>query len=258
MHSEYTPETGDIQYFLNLDGSPVCSLNELIGQELTLSFQGRIFCISCGAKTRKTFSDGLCYRCFIKLPQGDMCILKPHQCHFHKGTCRDEEWALRHCFINHTLYLSRSSSIKIGITRQEQQFTRWVDQGANEAAVIGTFPNRFEVGKAEFAISSELKDRTNWRDMLKNDVTESPFEEHFEKARDLLNDEQKAMLVEDLKIYKFNYPVNRYPEKVKSFKLDKVSFFSKELSGIKGQYLIFEDEVINLRSHTGYEISVSF
>ena len=257
MHTEYTPETGDVQYFLNLDNSPVCSMNELLGREITLSFQGNIFCTYCGSTTKKTFSDGLCYRCFITLPQADMCIMKPHQCHFHKGTCRDEEWGKKHCFQAQTLYLSRSSCIKIGITRQPQQFTRWVDQGAIEAMAIGTFPNRLEVGQAEYAISSELSDRTNWRNMLKNNVTDAPFEGHLEKARELLNDEQQANLIEDVKVYKFNYPVKRYPEKVKSFKLDKVPFFSKELTGIKGQYLIFGDEVINLRSHSGYEISIS-
>lgn len=257
MYTEYTPESGDLNYSLNLDNSPVCSLNELIGREVTISFHGNIYCTFCGSKTKKTFNDGLCYRCFITLPQADMCIMKPHECHFHKGTCRDEEWAKKHCFQPHTLYLSRSSCVKIGITRKHQQFTRWTDQGANEAMAIGTFPNRLEVGLAEYAISAELSDRTNWRNMLKNVVVDTPFEEFIEKAKSLLSDEQKSNLVEDPTVYSFNYPVNRFPEKVKSFKLDKVPYFSKELTGIKGQYLIFGDEVINIRSHSGYEINLS-
>ena len=257
MSTEYSPETGDLQYSLNLDNSPVCSLNELVGKEITISFQGNIFCTYCGSKTKKTFSDGLCYRCFVTLPQADMCIMKPHECHFHKGTCRDPEWGEKHCFQDQTLYLSRSSCVKIGITRKHQQFTRWADQGAIEAMAIGTFPNRLEVGMAEYAISSELSDRTNWRNMLKNNVVETPFEEYRDKAKNLLNEEQLQNLHEDVKVYKFNYPVNRYPEKVKSFKLDKVPLFSKELTGIKGQYLIFGDEVINMRSHSGYEVTVN-
>ena len=257
MQTEYTPETGDLQYYLNLDNNRSCSLNELLGKEISISFNGNIFCTFCGSKTKKTFSDGLCYRCFMKLPQADMCIMKPHECHFDKGTCRDEEWGLKHCFQPQTLYLSRSSCVKIGITRKHQQFTRWADQGAVEAMAIGTFPSRKEVGMAEVAISAEMSDRTNWRNMLKNVVVDTPFEHYQDKAKKLLSAEQLQNLHEEFTVYKFNYPVQRYPEKVKSFKLDKVPLFSKELTGIKGQYLIFGDEVINIRSHSGYEITVN-
>ena len=127
MKTEYDKDSGDLTYFLNLDGQPACNLNEFVGKDVTLSFAGKINCTNCGRSIRKTYSDGLCYPCLIKIPQGDMCILKPHQCHFDKGTCRDEEWAQRNCFIPHTLYLARSSSIKIGITRHTQQFIRWAD-----------------------------------------------------------------------------------------------------------------------------------
>ena len=257
MQTDYDPTSGDLQYFLTLDNNRSCPINELVGNEISVSFSGKIFCTSCGSKTKKTFSDGLCYRCFITLPQADMCIMKPHQCHFDKGTCRDEEWGQKHCFQDQTLYLSRSSCVKIGITRKHQQFTRWADQGAIEAMAIGTFPNRKEVGMAEYAISAEMSDRTNWRNMLKNVVTDKPFEEYQDKAKQLLNEEQLQKLHEDVTVYKFNYPVLRYPEKVKSFKLDKVPTFSKELTGVKGQYLIFGDEVMNIRSHSGYEVTVN-
>ena len=73
------------------------------------------------------------------LPSADMCILKPHACHHHKGTCRDPQWGLDNCFQPHTLYLARSSSIKIGITRGTVPFGRWMDQGAIEGMAIGSF-----------------------------------------------------------------------------------------------------------------------
>jgi hypothetical protein len=257
MKTEYNQQTGDINYFFNMDGQAVCNMNELVGQEITLTFAGKINCTHCGKNIRKTYSDGLCYPCLIKLPQADMCILKPEQCHFHKGTCRDEAWGLANCFIPHTLYLARSSNIKIGITRDHQHFTRWVDQGASEAMAIGTFPNRLEVGLAEVAISEKLSDKTNWRKMLTNDITDKNFEDYVEIAKNTLDDEQKKHLLETHQTFQFNYPVNQYPEKVKSFKLDKCRFFSNVLTGIKGQYLIFGNEVINIRSHSGYGITLT-
>ena len=258
MITEYNPESGDISYFLNLDGEAVCSMNELIGQEITFTFDIKINCVGCGRKIRKTYSGGYCYPCFIKLPQTDMCILKPEKCHHHLGTCRDPQWGTENCMIPHTLYLARSSGIKIGITRQQQQFTRWVDQGATEAMAIGTFPTRLEVGLAEVTISAEMSDKTNWRKMLTNEVTDAPFEDYKKMARGLLSEEQCEHLIEDTKVYKFHYPVENFPAKVKSFKFDKVPYFSKTLTGIKGQYLFFGNEVINLRSHGGYNIELSY
>ncbi|MGB4546828.1 MAG: DUF2797 domain-containing protein, partial [Flavobacteriaceae bacterium] len=41
--------------------------------------------------------------------------------------------------------------------------------------------------------------------------------------------------------------------------LGKTPSFSGTLSGIKGQYLIFEDQrVFNVRSHEGYIVKLSF
>jgi hypothetical protein len=61
-------------------------------------------------------------------------------------------------------------------------------------------------------------------------------------------------LIEDGDSYCFEYPVQRYPEKVKSLKLEKDSLIEGDLTGIKGQYLMFGDNVVNMRSHAGYHI----
>jgi hypothetical protein len=58
---------------------------------------------------------------------------------------------------------------------------------------------------------------------------------------------------------KINYPVIKYPEKVKSVNLKKIPEFEGKLSGIKGQYLIFENgQVFNVRNHSGFIIGLSF
>ena len=54
-----------------------------------------------------------------------------------------------------------------------------------------------------------------------------------------------------------HFPVTRFPEKVKSFNLDKAPLAEGELQGIKGQYLILDTGVINIRKYTGYNIEFS-
>jgi hypothetical protein len=54
------------------------------------------------------------------------------------------------------------------------------------------------------------------------------------------------------------YPVNNYPVKVSSFDFEKTPQVSGKLEGIKGQYLLFDSGVINIRKFTGYEVSVDY
>ncbi len=258
MDTAHNPETNMVSYTLNLNGEGVLDLNTLIGSEISMAFTGSMYCTACGRSIKKTFNSGYCYPCFTTLPECDICIVKPEKCHFHLGTCRDSAWGEKYCFQKHTLYLARSSSIKIGITRSSQQIHRWMDQGAIEAKEIGFFENRYQIGLAEASIAKVMADKTNWRKMLKNEVTEEPFETYFQKILATLSNEQCAALVDDGQSYVFSYPVAAYPQKVTSKTLDKLPSFTSKLMGIKGQYLIFEGHVMNLRSHGGYEISLSY
>ena len=88
-----------VNYGLPL-GNQVLPLNELIGTQLSLHFLGEILCQSCGRKTKKSFSQGYCYRCMNRLAACDMCILKPEKCHFEQGTCREHDWAQDHCMVD--------------------------------------------------------------------------------------------------------------------------------------------------------------
>jgi hypothetical protein len=54
-----------------------------------------------------------------------------------------------------------------------------------------------------------------------------------------------------------SFPVLQFPEKVKSFNLDKQPLIEGLLQGIKGQYLIFDTGVINIRKYTGYHVQFS-
>lgn len=233
-------------------------LTQAVGQELTLTYSGKILCVNCGKKTKKSYSQGYCFPCTIKLASCDLCILKPETCHFEKGTCREPVWGEENCFKPHVVYIANSSGLKVGITRATQVPTRWMDQGASQALPMLEVKNRFISGQVEVLFKKHISDKTDWRKMLKGHPEAINLLEWKNKllvdlAEDLRPFEYKVL---DAPIWEFNYPINLYPEKINSFNLDKVSEIKSRLIGIKGQYLIFESGVLNIRSHTGYEVTI--
>lgn len=247
-----------------LTDSGLLKMNELIGKTVKLHFHKEINCCHCGKKTNKNYSGGYCYPCSIKLAECDMCILKPETCHFAKGTCREPEWGLQNCMIPHYVYLANSSGLKVGITRTTQIPTRWIDQGAVAAIPILKVGTRLQSGIFEKLFSSEVKDKTDWRKMLKGGNEEIDLEakrdelfELFGEDLDNLENEygsDQISILESELVTKIEYPVQAYPEKVSSMSFDKQEVVGGRLQGIKGQYLIFDVGVINIRSHTGYKV----
>ena len=244
------------------------SINDLIGKSLKIHFHKEINCTHCGKKTAKSYSGGYCYPCSLKLAECDMCILRPETCHFDKGTCREPEWGLKHCMVPHYVYLANSSGLKVGITRTSQIPTRWIDQGAVQAVPILKVGTRYLSGVVEKMLSSEINDKTDWRKMLKGAPEvidlEAKREEIFELfGEDLDNLENlygsdKISILENAEVVDIDYPVNLYPTTVTSTSLDKNDVVGGVLQGIKGQYLIFDTGVINIRSHTGYKVHLEF
>lgn len=258
-----TTLSSPVSYQLSLSGN-LLNLTPLVGQAVKLVYTGHIFCLHCGNKTKKSFSQGYCYPCFIKLAQCDMCIMKPETCHYDKGTCREPEWALQFCFQPHIVYLANSSALKVGITRHTQLPTRWIDQGATQALPILQAASRYISGLAEVAIAQHVSDKTSWQQMLKGSAT--PLDLKAEAVRLLqlaeveLNaikqqfGEQSLQVLPDAEGVDINFPVARYPVKVKSFNLDNNPEVAGSLQGIKGQYLLLDTGVINIRKFAGYEI----
>ena len=255
---------GVVQYALPV-GDELLALNPLIGQRLSLHYLGQIFCQACGRKTSKSFSQGYCYPCMNKLAACDMCILKPEKCHYDKGTCREPDWADNHCMVNHIVYLANTSGVKVGITRETQVPTRWMDQGATEALPIYRVLTRHISGLIEVEIAKLVADKTNWRAMLKGSGESLPLKEKAQdiapQVTDILMQIRSASgedAVEPLdeNVVEINYPVETYPTKISSFNFDKMPEVSGTLMGIKGQYLLFDTGVINIRKFTGYEVRV--
>ncbi len=263
MHNEHlTP----VSYQLPV-GDELLPLNELLGKKLTLNFLDEIFCIACGRKTKKSFNQGYCYPCLRKLAQCDTCIIKPEKCHYAQGTCREPEWGETHCMVNHIVYLANSSGLKVGITRETQVPTRWMDQGAIQALPLFRVKTRYHSGLVEVAIAENIADKTNWRAMLKGEVELLDMIAERAKVLEMcapalqqlgvtLEDENLEPLAEQP--LSFEYPVIEYPTKVSSFNFDKTAEVGGTLMGIKGQYLIFDGGVINIRKFAGYNVTVSY
>ena len=246
-----------VKYTLSL-GEDDISMNDLIGKEILFTWNGEIICIGCGRNTNKSFAQGFCYPCFIKVPETSECILRPELCQAHEGIARDMEWADKHCLQDHCVYLAISSGLKVGVTRFEQIPTRWIDQGAWKAIQLSKTPNRHIAGSIEVILKAYVSDRTQWQRMLKNQLIEGiDLLEEKNKMLNHLPDELKIYLSNDNKITELNYPVNEYPQKVKSLSFDKTKEIKGKLWGIKGQYLIFNNgEVLNIRKHNGYGVTL--
>lgn len=261
MHAE--PDS-PVSYMIPV-GDGFFPVSQNLGKSLKIEFTGNIHCIACARLTSKSFSQGYCFPCFKRLAACDMCIMKPETCHYHLGTCRQPEWGETHCMQDHIVYLANSSGLKVGITRGSQIPTRWIDQGATQAIPVFRVKTRYHSGLLEVAIKKQVSDRTDWRKLLKGEADEldlvavreqivSNAQDDLEKLRsenpeldwEVLNDDPVAL----------RYPVETYPDKVTSLNFDKTPVVEGILQGIKGQYLILDTGVINIRKFTGYEVEI--
>lgn len=248
-------------------GEAEISLNDLIGQRVRLQFDGAITCLHCGRKTKKSFNQGFCYPCFQSLAQCDSCIVSPEKCHFDAGTCREPEWAAQYCMQPHVVYLANSSGIKVGITRGSQIPTRWIDQGAVQALPILGVQTRLQSGLVESMFKQHVADKTNWRAMLKGEVDTIDLiaerDRLLAECAQPLNELQQRFGVQAIQLLPaaeaitIAYPVEQHPTKVVSLDLEKTPQIEGRLMGVKGQYLMLDTGVINIRKFGAYHVSFS-
>lgn len=233
-------------------------ISNYIGKQLNIHFLNKITCTSCGKSIKKTYGQGYCYPCFISVPQTEECVLRPELCRAQEGIARDMDYAKENCLVDQYVYLALSGGLKVGVTRYHQVPNRWVDQGATKAIKVAIAKNRHEAGIIEVTLKKILADKTNWRKMLMGNDKEIPLTTEKRKALEFLASQQdiKYKTAEDDE-FRIDYQVNTFPTKVVSASLDKTHEISGVLTGIKGQYLIFEGgRVINIRKHTGYHVII--
>ena len=252
MHTELADP---VQYFLEFKNDFI-NLNQLIGRTISMKFAG-YECLNCGLD-KEIYRQGFCRSCFFEIPQAADWIMRPELSKAHLDEeDRDLEYEKKVQLQPHVVYLANSSNVKVGVTRKSQVPTRWIDQGAHEAIEIVEVPNRYLAGITEVALKEHVSDKTNWRTMLKNDIVDENLVEWRERLKTSIPDEAKDYFIESNTETNLEFPVTKYPVKPKSLNLSKTPEYTGKLVGIKGQYLIFEDDtVFNVRSNEGLVVGI--
>lgn len=244
-----------IQYFLIFEND-FLNVNQVLDQVLEIRFI-KYQCLNCG-EDRPIYRQGFCRSCFYEIPGAGDWIMKPElsTAHLDKED-RNLEYEKRVQLQPHIVYLANSSNVKVGVTRKSQIPTRWIDQGAHEAIEIVEVPNRYLAGITEVALKEHVSDKTNWRKMLTNTLEDEDLVSWRNKLRPYIPQEVTDFYISENEETQLIFPVLQYPTKVKSLSLDKNPAFEGRLKGIKGQYLIFEDNtVFNVRGSEGYYIGL--
>ncbi|AOW21591.1 DUF2797 domain-containing protein [Urechidicola croceus] len=245
-----------VQYYLDMEAD-FLNMNQLLDREIEMSFV-KYECLNCHLD-KEIYRQGFCKSCFFEIPTAGDWIMKPELSTAHLGVeDRDLEYEQQVQLQPHIVYLANSSDVKVGVTRKTQVPTRWIDQGAHEAIEIVEVPNRYLAGITEVALKDHVSDKTNWRKMLKNDIVDADLVKIKEELSQYIPDEAREYYLNgNSKETNINFPVHKYPEKVKSLNLVKSHSYKGVLKGIKGQYLIFEDNtVFNIRANEGLVVNI--
>ncbi|WP_289046061.1 DUF2797 domain-containing protein [uncultured Olleya sp.] len=245
-----------INYYLVFKNDFI-NFNQLLNKTLTINFVG-YECLNCHLD-KPIYRQGFCKSCFFDVPQAADWIMKPELSKAHLDIeDRDLAYEKQAQLQPHIVYLANSSNVKVGVTRKGQVPTRWIDQGAHEAIEIVEVPNRYLAGITEVALKDHVGDKTNWRTMLKNEIKDENLIEWRDKLKPFIPEEAMQFFIEDNEETTIEFPVLQYPKKPKSLNFKKTANYTGVLKGIKGQYLIFEDDTVcNIRSNEGIVVSIN-
>lgn len=244
-----------IQYYLNFEDD-FLNMNQLLDKKMSLSFE-KFECLNCHLD-KEIYRQGFCKSCFFEIPTAGDWIMRPELSTAHLDIeDRDLEYEKKVQLQPHIVYLALSSEIKVGVTRKRQVPTRWIDQGAVKAVEILEAPNRYIAGITEVALKAHVSDKTNWRKMLQNLNEEADLLAKKEELKEFIPDEAKDYFLPNREVVELDFPVLSYPEKIKSLNLLKAQNYEGTLKGIKGQYLIFDDNtVFNIRGNEGLVVNL--
>jgi hypothetical protein len=232
-------------------------LNPLIGGGLRIEFDGRITCDHCARVTRKSYGEGYCYPCFRSLARCDLCVVSPARCHYAQGTCREPVWGEGFCMQPHVVYLANASGAKVGITRRDHTLTRWLDQGAVQGMVVATAATRHLAGLLEETLARRVSDRTDWRAMVRSEPPTVDLVQLRQTLRAAVPELPAGVDWVDAPVQDLAFPVLRYPGQPVRLKLAPQQPVAGRLIGIKGQYLLFEHGVFNVRQHRSHHVRVT-
>lgn len=240
-----------VRYLLEL-GNDVLVMNDLLGRELHIRYTGQILCF-CGELVTSVYRQNFCSSCFWSRPEAGEAILRPELSKAHLGIAdRDLEWEKAYQLQPHIVYLANSGGLKVGVTRESQMPTRWIDQGATAAIVLARTPHRQLAGAIEVELKKVVSDKTNIRLMLSATDPEVDLPAEKDRLAPLLSEELRKYVSDDREVHRLHYPVNEAPVKPVRVNLEKDPELRSKLMGIRGQYLIFQNNlVVNVRSLEG-------
>ncbi|MDA0731792.1 MAG: DUF2797 domain-containing protein [Bacteroidetes bacterium] len=242
-----------------LEQLPSVDMNDWVGRKLSWRFEGVVNCVVSGENMKQAYRMGMSQKAFFESPISCPSIINPELSTIHTGVAlRDREFEERYHNVPHIVYLSRTNKLKVGVTGFGREQFRWNDQGAVEGIILCVTPYRQLAGEIEVALKEHMNDKTHWLGMLK-DVSRNPDEllDLKDECFDILGMNYEPFFSDEDTVYAIHYPVEHYPAKVMSIKLEKEPEGSGVLSGIKGQYLIFKDgRVMNVRAHEGCRVEL--
>lgn len=254
---------GKVEYFLPLkdileDGEFI-PMNQFVGKEIRLEYEGYINSVISGEKMTKAFGEGLTYNEFMNSPQAAPSIMRPELSRIHEGIAlRDYQWEVEHHLKPHVVYVAFTTNYKVGVTRMTQVPTRWIDQGAIEAVIIAEVPYRQLAGLIEVSLKDHFSDKTAWQKLITGKIEgNGDIREKVQEVIKMIPQEYQMYTMKDSAPWKIEYPILEYPIKASSLKLDKEKVIEGKLMGIRGQYLLFENGAINIRSHSGFRVKLS-
>ena len=251
-----TENLNPIGYYIQLENGFI-NLNQCLEKNISIKWTSSI-CLNCKYE-KEIFRQGYCKSCFFEVPQTAEWVMKPELSQAHLNLeYRDLEYEKKIQLQSHYIYLAETSHLKVGVTRKTQVPYRWIDQGASQTIILLEVPNRYLAGIGELKLKECFSDKTNWRKMLTNENQPVDLKEAYKIGiENLPSDLKDYVRSEKPEIKNLKYPVNKYPEKVNSLKLEKEVRYKGKLTGIKGQYLIFEDQsVFNVRSNEGKVVEI--
>ena len=244
-----------VRYILDFEDD-LLFLNQSIGKNFKIYKTGYC-CLSCNDNI-EIFANGFCKKCFFESPMSGDWVMKPELSKAHLGVeDRNIDYEKKIQLQSHIVYLSKTSGIKVGVTRSNNMTSRWIDQGAVEAIQLIEVPNRYLAGVAEVKLKDKFSDKTNWRKMLTSNIDESDIISDKKIAFEALGSDFEKYFKINSQLIKFNYQIQQPVESVKSVSLKKSNDVEGKLIGVKGQYLIFEDStVFNVRSNEGLVVGI--
>lgn len=247
---------GTARYYLDAGDFPL-AVDQFLGKTIRISATGRKVCNGCQQDVPSLFRMGYCTPCFYSHPAAGASLVSPEKSTAHLGIeDRNLEYEKALQLQPHVVYLAHTGAVKVGVTRAHQKETRWLDQGADEALVVAVTTNRYEAGLLEVHLKQFFPDKTQWQSMVTGKRAPSlHWPDERQKALQTFAPEWQPWVQPDAQPWNVHYPVLHYPQKATARGLDRTPSWEAKLTGIRGQYLLFDDQsVFNVRGHEGHEV----